>query len=181
MELRCSTRRTSSGVSARPDGRLPGGELAETGPGPRRPRMGDWMTVMIEGTCDPAEVAALTEYLTAVDWTSDEAGWDYGPLTISDGLCGLGGWPAATILRIGNCYERDFTPEDVADHLRRCAAVAPSLAVKAHCGGPYESLEVRATVTLEGGEATVGDPEREQLPPIPEEQMAVNFLKALSK
>lgn len=142
--------------------------------------MGDWMTVMIEGTCDPAEVAALTEFLEVADWIDDESGWDFGPLSISDGLCGLGSWPAPTILRIGNCYERDYTPEDVADHLRRCLAVAPSLAVKVHCGGPYESLEVVATVASVG-DVTVGAPEREQLPPIPEEQKAVNFLKALNR
>jgi hypothetical protein len=145
--------------------------------------MGNWMTVMIEGTCDEAEVGPLTEFLTAPDWRSDDdAGWDrLGPLSISEGLAGIGAWPARVMMRIGNCYERGYTPEDVAEQLRRCLEVAPSLDVKVHCGGDYESLKVRASVLCRGGEVGVGEPAREEIPPIPEDQMLGNLLKALSR
>lgn len=146
--------------------------------------MGDWMTVMIEGTCDEAEVGPLTEWLEAPPYdepmSADPERWKrLGPLTISEGLAGIGSWPARVMMRIGNCYERDYTPEDVAEQLRGCLEVAPSLDVKVHCGGPYESLEVRASVLCRGGEVGVGEPARKEIPPIPMEQMQANLLKAL--
>jgi hypothetical protein len=76
----------------------------------------------------------------------------------------------------GNLGERGYGPESVAEELERIAAVCPSLKVKVHCGGDYETLDCVATVSLESGKAKVGDPEVQTIGPIPDGQMMQGFL-----
>lgn len=110
--------------------------------------MGDWMTVRVTGTCPLEEVEDLRRFLTAT----------FGPLTPSVGLCGLGEWPGYSMDRVGNCAERGYTPEDVADQLRGALKVAPGLRLKVHCGGPYEQQLCVATVTAAEGLVSIGRP-----------------------
>lgn len=133
--------------------------------------MGNWMRVEIEGTCDPAEVPALMD--------ACEMGADFHPLTNTGGLCGLGMWPATDIHAVGNLAERDYTPSAVAKALDRLAKVAPSLRVKVHCGADYEGNGCVATVTLADGEANVGAPEREKIPPLDNAKCTANLFAAL--
>jgi hypothetical protein len=145
------------------------------------PSMGNWRTVIVEGTCAEHDVAPLREFLDG-DWRGpkgDAALTSYGPLTMSTGLCALGKWPAATILASGNLAERDYTPEDVAEHLRRCAEVAPSLTVKVHCGGEWEADECVATVHLHDGVVHIGPPERTHVVGVSEDALRGRLLDAL--
>lgn len=147
--------------------------------------MGNWMTVMIEGEIPADEVAPLTAWLQGPRFdggSMDDPEWArLGPLTISGGLAGLGSWPAETVMRIGNCYERDYTPESVADHLGRALEAAPGMDLKVHCGGDYESLEVVASVLARGGTVGVGEAVRTVIPPIPSEQVEANLMRALTQ
>lgn len=119
--------------------------------------MGNWRTVTIVGTCPPDELAAIEANVVIRDIMAADQEWL--PLCYSNSLCGLGRWPAATFNVTGNLFERDFTVEDVADHLRKLAALAPSLRCKIHCGDDWESDTCIATVTLAEDGVTVGEPE----------------------
>lgn len=142
--------------------------------------MGDWMTVQIVGTCDIGQVEAL-KAAASYDWNSNDPTTEYGPLNTGDGLAGLGDWPSESMSVTGNCAERDFAPKCVADHLETLAKAAPSLSVKVHCGGPYESKKVVKTVTLEHGKSTVGDAQIEQLPDMNSDAMFGRFFKQMHK
>lgn len=136
--------------------------------------MGNWMTVRIVGTCDADDVPALRK---AID-----PGPDYlnlHCLSGGSGVCGIGDWASADIDRVGNVAERDYTPEDVAEALGQIVKAVPSLTVKVHCGGDYESKDVVATVICEGGKVTVGEPEEKAIPEIPKSQMRANFMSQL--
>lgn len=129
--------------------------------------MGNWRTVQIVGTCDPADVPALHRAL--------EPGPNYDtfhPL-VCGGLMGLQNWAAPVIDQIGNLAERDYRVDDVAATLADLAKVAPSLAMKIHCGGDNEARTVVATVTLAGGRTTIGRPELAVIPerPVTQAQM----------
>ncbi len=134
--------------------------------------MGDWRTVLIDGTCGAEEVEKLKNAI-AYDNESFE---NLHCLTASNGLCALGMWAAERIHRIGNLAERDYTPEDVAEKLRELVKVAPTLRLKVHCGGNYESKDCVATISVAVGEVSVGSPEIGSIPEIPEEQMQANLL-----
>lgn len=130
--------------------------------------MGNWRTVKMIGTCDPAEVPALLAevrcYKDADHLPISDPAWSAAMrkitcLTFNGGLAGLPCWPAATIDAFGNLFERDFTPENVLWALEQYAAVAPSLALKVHCGDDWEATNCVATVTLVAGVATIGPPE----------------------
>lgn len=121
--------------------------------------MGNWRTVQIIGTCDPAEVSALIE---ACRWSPD--GGEFHPLTNAAGIMGLNEWAAAEINRLGNLAERGYSVEDVAAALRRLVEAAPSLRLKVHCGDEEESREVVATVTVVQGAVAIGPPELPLLP-----------------
>lgn len=142
--------------------------------------MGNWRRVMIEGSCEADEVASLRE-LIVVDLHDMDPEQPFLCLSACGGLMGLPAWPAKEILAVGNMAERDYGPEDVAAALERCAEEAPSLEAVVHVGGDYESDECVATVRLEAGEATVGDPEREHLPEASQEQVAGNLLRSLRR
>jgi hypothetical protein len=146
--------------------------------------MGDWMTVNIVGTCGPDELDALCK-AARVDIrnpSDDEDEW--GPLSVdpsTPSLCGLDCWPAESMCVVGNCFERDFTPDCVAEQLRTLVRTAPSLALKVHCGGPYEAKECVKTVTVAGGAVTVGEPEITKLPELSTDMMTGRIARQLLK
>ena len=142
--------------------------------------MGNWRTVHVTGTCAAAEVPTLRDALAAKNSAGDYVYDKWGPLAISEGLCALGDWPAERISRTGNLFERDYSPEDVADHLRKVCHLAPSLSLKVECGGEWESEDIVAVVICEAGEVRV-EPATGRLPLIPPEQMMGNLLKALER
>jgi len=82
---------------------------------------------------------------------------------------------------LGNCYERNYTPEMVADHLRKVLTVAPSLVVRVHCGAPYEDEECVATVIAGEGEAKVLGPMVGTVPEIPMEQLEAALVREMSR
>lgn len=116
--------------------------------------MGNWRTVNIVGTIDPDEVAAVRAHLRL---KPDGAG--FGPLTITGGLCGLGDWPAAEVDVCGNLAERNYSVHDVYDALWALVNIAPSVNLRVHCGGDYESEECVATITAADGLVFEHDPE----------------------
>ena len=136
--------------------------------------MGDWMTVQIKGTCAPEEVAALRK---AVDAGPDYA--NFHCLCGGLGVFGLPNWARPNIDVAGNCAERNYNAESVAETLAQIAKAVPSLAVKVHCGGAYESKECVATVTLANGKATIGPPEIERLEEFSDDDIEARFLKVL--
>lgn len=137
--------------------------------------MGNWRTVQIVGTCAAAEVPALGRALNP--------GPDYRNFhcLVNGGLFGLPNWAAEQISVIGNLAERGYDPDAVARTLTKLAAVAPSLAVKVHCGGDYEAAECVATVTLAGGVATMGPPEIAAIPDIDEDQVEAQMVHHLTR
>jgi len=122
--------------------------------------MGDWMTVTITGHIDPAEAEAAGAYIDICgDYGKFHCLCYYGP-----SLCGLGQWIPAEggqITAVGNLSERNYGTDDIAAVLTKLVELAPSLSLKVHCGGPYESKECTATVTAHEGKVTVGPPEVE--------------------
>lgn len=118
--------------------------------------MGNWRTVNMTGTIDPAEAAELVDYLT---WDQNTDPHGLGPLTISSAIFALGRWPAAAVDAHGNLFERDYTPQDVADQLHLLTGVAPSMDLVVHCGGEYEDLECVATITVKGGRVKLWPPQ----------------------
>lgn len=149
--------------------------------------MGNWRTVNIVGTVSEPDAAALREHLAYPGYWLDDRhehpAWQrFGPLSFcrdQPSLCGLNDWPAAAMDRAGNLAERDYDPDDVAETLRELLAVAPSMALKVHCGGEWESLECVATVTVAAGQVTVGPPEVERIAAMSEERMELNLVRAL--
>lgn len=135
--------------------------------------MGDWRRVHLVGTCDPADVPALRENI-AFDLSAEDLS-NFHSLSSGGGIAGLPIWAAPTINAVGNLAERNYDAEDVRNALERLAKIAPSLTVKAHLGDHYEADECVDTITLEGGKASVGPPEVESIPDIPESQMMANF------
>lgn len=139
--------------------------------------MGNWTTVHISGACSKDDLPALSKAVNAYknndDWSQ------FHCLCNTGGLCGLGDWPGETISAIGNLAERDYGAKSVAEQLEELLKVAPSLTVKVHVGGDYESLNCAATVVCADGEVNVGKPEIETLPSIPEGQIQGNLMTAL--
>jgi len=117
--------------------------------------MGNWRTVQIEGSIAAEDVPAARAFVnTGEDWDRFHPLCNYGP-----SLCGLGDWVGETVRAVGNLSERDYSVEAVADTLRKMAVYVPSLRLKVHCGGEYESTDCVATLTVLDGEVTVGPPE----------------------
>jgi len=129
--------------------------------------MGNWRTIHIIGTCPPEQVGPLREAL-CYDWRKEkyndpESRWRgiHGPLTFTPqpSIFGINDWPEEYMDRSGNCSERDYDVEDIAQHLQELLQVAPGLNIKVHCGGDCESQETVATITVEAGQVVVGSPE----------------------
>lgn len=120
--------------------------------------MGNWRTVVVIGTVDKSEVEALQQRVTYTD-----ADWNnFGPLSYNPqrpSLFGLCYWVGPTIVAAGNLAERDYSVERVADELTKFLAIAPSLNLKVHCGGDWESEQCIATITVEDGVVEIGKPE----------------------
>ena len=143
--------------------------------------MGNWRTVTIRGHIDPAEAAELRRSLT-IDLRDPNADWDaFGPLTITEGLVGLGDWVSADIDTGGNLAERDYDVDDVADHLRKVVTIAPSAELKVHCGDEWESKTCVATITVSGGRVEVGPPEVVEVTGVPEGQAMARLLGILGR
>lgn len=139
--------------------------------------MGNWRTVMIDGYCDPSEVPKLSEAIDpGVDFSNHHALASGGAYT---SIYGLNDWAAARIVRTGNLAERGFSVEDVAASARKIVESAPSFEAKIHCGGDYESKTCVATITVEAGEVSIGEPEVRSLPERSEAEIAGNFMTAL--
>lgn len=126
--------------------------------------MGDWMRVSLRGTIAPEDIPAAVAFLTPND---DYSNW--GPLTYTPGLCSLGQWVTPEICMDGNLSERNYSVDEVAVAFRGLVAAAPSLTLKVHCGGPYESEECVATLTVADGEVSVGGPEVGTVPGVSDE------------
>lgn len=122
--------------------------------------MGDWCTVTIVGTIEPKDAPAARAFInTGEDWDRFHCLCNCGP-----SMCGLGDWMprnGGDFTAVGNLSERNYDAESVAETLQQLLAVAPSLKIKVHCGGPYESTDCVATVTAADGEVYVSDPEIE--------------------
>ncbi len=122
--------------------------------------MGNWRTVNITGTIAAEHVDPLRRHLTAdYDDMSSDAWTNFGPLTIVQSMVGLNDWVAEKIEARGNLAERDYSVEDVAEHLRNLVAIAPSMALSVHCGGESESSECVATVTVRDSAVSVKTPQ----------------------
>ena len=120
--------------------------------------MGNWRTVVLTGTVDESEVEALRDRVT---YTDDDYN-NFGPLSYNSkrpSIFGLCDWVAPTIVAGGNLAERDYSVKSVADILTKLVAIAPSLNLKVHCGGDWESEQCIATITVEHGTVTIGGPE----------------------
>lgn len=136
--------------------------------------MGNWTRVQIIGSCGSDDVDKICDTLADRDDYKD-----FGPLTLTKGICGLPHWPAEAISAVGNLAERDYGAEDVAEHLKKVAAVAPSLNIKIHVGADYEEDQCVATVTCEDGDVSVGDPEIPNVPRTDESQMTGRMFGSL--
>lgn len=114
--------------------------------------MGNWMTVNIVGTIAPDDLPAAKAFVnTGGDHNRHNPLCNYG-----FSVCGLDDWTAEQVQACGNLSDRDYTVEDVAEALRLMVVVVPSLALKVHCGGDYESEDCIATVTVADGVVSVG-------------------------
>lgn len=133
--------------------------------------MGNWRRVKIVGTCDTRDVPALRKALDPGE------GFENFHCLVSGGVCGLPNWADTAIGAIGNLAERDYSIENVAAQLGELAKLAPSLALKIHCGSDYEASKCVATVTLNDGQVSIGDPEIDDVPEISEIQMQTQFLR----
>ncbi len=150
--------------------------------------MGNWRTVNVVGTMSGQDAYALRAHLGYPGyWHRDRhehPAWKhFGPLSFcrdQPSMCGLNDWPAPVMDRAGNLAERDYDPEDVATALRQLLPVAPSIALKVHCGGEYESVVCVATISVRDGLVSVGPPQVAQVRPMSDEQAELNVIRALS-
>jgi hypothetical protein len=143
--------------------------------------VGNWRTVNVTGTMTAADAAKLREALDQGDYSAlRDMPPDVDCLSFSSvhpGLCGLGAWPAEKVSRRGNLHERDYSVEDVATALRALVHIAPSMLLKVHCGGEYESDECVATISVGEGLVAVGKPERATIEGPSEDQMLGNLFR----
>jgi hypothetical protein len=146
------------------------------------------MTVNVVGTMTEDDAAKLRELLDYGDVMSDRFGEvfsePYACLSYSShspGLCGLGAWPAAEMNACGNLAERDFTVEDVAGGLRALVHHAPSMLLKVHCGGDYESDQCVATILAGEGLVAIRPPQQPSVAAAPLEQMIDNLTANLRR
>lgn len=141
--------------------------------------MGNWRTVNITGSIDEAEVPLLRERLGySIGTSSGDPGWEhFGPLSFnrdSPSLCGLNNWVRPVVFACGNLAERDYGVKAVAETLRELLAIAPSMRLKVHCGGDWESETCIATITVANGTVETGPPEVERVAPVSDGQAAGN-------
>jgi hypothetical protein len=128
--------------------------------------MGNWRTVNIAGTMSAADAARLCDLLDWGDYADRDRDVPREAECLSfssahPGLSGLGAWPDTTMDRRGNLHERDYTVEDVHRALEALVVLAPSMLLKVHCGGEWESEECVATISVGEGLVVTGKPERD--------------------
>lgn len=143
--------------------------------------MGNWRTCRITGTMTAADAARLRELLDWGDYVSDRHDVPHKAECLSfssatPGLRGLGAWPAERMDRCGNLHERDYSVQDVAEALRVLVRLTPSMLLKVHCGGEWESDECVATISVGEGLVAVGKPEVAKIAGPPESQMLDNLM-----
>lgn len=138
--------------------------------------MGNWRRVHIIGTCVPYDVPALAR---AIDPGKDYE--NFHCLSASGGIMALPRWAREKIDVTGNLAERNYSPDDVGEVLRGLRQLAPSLRVKVHCGGEYESERCVNTVTCDDDGVRVGPPEVLRIGDIPESQMHENMADQLRR
>lgn len=144
--------------------------------------MGDWMTITMAGAVAADQVEPLRARLRY--WYAEpgqpEYDWSrFTPLSYNEtrpGLCGIGEWPAETVQARGNLAERDYSVQDVADCLTELVQLAPSMTLKVHCGGPYESTTCTATITVAAGQVTLGPPEVAEVQPATEAEREMRLM-----
>lgn len=143
--------------------------------------MGNWRTVRVVGTVDAAHVRPLHDQLFYDLRSYGEQKNPFGPLTIcGPSLRGLNDWVKPQMDCVGNCAERDYTPLDIVAQLERVLPCAPSLAIKIHCGGDYESQACINTITVADGRVALGPPEVTTVGAMSAEQSAANFREAMT-
>jgi hypothetical protein len=148
--------------------------------------MGNWRTVNITGTMTDEDARKLHGVLDRGDDIGHWPGWGepYACLSfrsLRPSICGLGTWPTPIMNCCGNLAERDYSVQDVADALTALMPVAPSMLLKVHCGGEYESSECVVTVSTGEGLVVVGKPEVASVAGPSDEQMLGNFVQALAR
>jgi hypothetical protein len=145
--------------------------------------VGNWRTVNIMGTMSAEHAALLREALDYGDYALTgkmPPGADCLAFSsVHPGLCGLGAWPAENMNRCGNLHERDYSVQDVAEALKVLVLFAPSMLLKVHCGGEYESQTCVATISVGEGLVVVGKPERETVDVPSDDQLLANLARNL--
>ncbi len=137
--------------------------------------MGNWRTVRIVGTCDPKEVPAVKAECQSDNFEN----WHCLSYQKRGSMCGVNEWPAAQMDVTGNLSERDYTVDDVFEQCKKLAAVAPSLAIKIHCGGDYEDKKCIATVAVDKGAVAILPPQVQELDGIDDATLTRNLFKAI--
>lgn len=136
--------------------------------------MGNWTTVNMVGKCAPEDVKNIKGFINYDD------DWEkFNCLSNTGGLCGLNDWADEKISVIGNLAEQDYSTDDIKEALDEIVKLAPSLELKVHVGGDYESLDCIATVEAKEGVVEVKGPEIEKLMEIPSAQINGNLLSTL--
>jgi hypothetical protein len=145
--------------------------------------MGNWRTVNITGTIDERHIGPLRARL-AYDYDTPGGFDNFGPLSFSPerpSLCGLGDWVRPVVNACGNLAERDYSVGDVAGELEKLVVIAPSMLLKVHCGGDWESGECVATISVGEGIVATGPPEVKMIAGPSEEQVMGNLLTNLMR
>ena len=132
--------------------------------------MGNWTTVNIHGQCSSEDLAELKAFVNSNDFHC---------LCNTSGLCGLGDWSGEQINATGNLSERGYSIDDIVETIKPLAENCPSLKLKIHVGGDYESLECVGTVSVSHGDVSKGEPEIETLSGISEDAMLGRLFKAM--
>lgn len=154
--------------------------------------MGNWRTVNVVGTMSAADAAKLRDLLDWGDYMrrGSFASGDLQPppeaeclsfSSASPGLCGLGAWPAETMNRCGNLHERDYSVADVHRAVEILVRLAPSMLLKVHCGGEYESDVCVATISVGEGLVVIGKPEQATVSAPSTAQMYANLVTNMTR
>ena len=131
--------------------------------------MGNWTKVQIIGTCAAGEVGRLRNW---IGMSYEDSRWSC--LCHTGGFSGLPNWGDAKINAVGNLAERGYSIKAIAVHATKLLLICPSLRIKIHVGGDYESSECVATINAHDPSAIIGDPEIETLPEPPPGQAMAN-------
>ena len=104
---------------------------------------------------------------------------EWNCLSISEGLCGLGGWVQQRPNAVGNLAERDYSVDDVKEVMEMIGKKWPGVKLTIHCGGENESDTVVNTLELSDGKVKKLKPKMETLPGMSEELMEGRMKQAI--